>query len=35
MGGLLAELREKQLADELKSPAEAREWVKSRLLSGC
>lgn len=31
MGKLLAELREKQLQDELKTPAAAREWVKKRL----
>ena len=31
MGALLAELREKQLQDELKTPAEAREWVKKRI----
>ncbi len=31
MGALLAELREKQLQDELRTPAEAREWVKTRV----
>ena len=31
MGKLLAEIREKQLQDELKTPAEAREWVKKQL----
>ena len=31
MGKLLAEMREKQLQDELKTPAEAREWVKKQL----
>lgn len=31
MGVLLAEIREKQLQDELKTPGEAREWVKARL----
>jgi poly(A) polymerase len=31
LGALLAELREKQLQDELKTPAEARAWVKQRL----
>ncbi len=31
MGQLLAEIREKQLQDELKTADEAREWVKSRL----
>jgi putative nucleotidyltransferase with HDIG domain len=31
MGELLAEIREKQLQDELKTPAEARRWVKRRI----
>jgi poly(A) polymerase len=31
MGRLLAEIREKQLQDELRSPAEARAWAKERL----
>jgi putative nucleotidyltransferase with HDIG domain len=31
LGALLAELREKQLQDELKTPAEARAWVKRRI----
>jgi poly(A) polymerase len=31
LGELLSELREKQLQGELKSPAEARDWVESRL----
>lgn len=31
LGKLLAELREKQLQDELKTPAEAREWVKRQI----
>ncbi|HEV2437210.1 MAG TPA: CCA tRNA nucleotidyltransferase [Verrucomicrobiae bacterium] len=31
MGALLGELREKQLADELKTPREARTWVKKHL----
>ncbi len=31
MGELLAELREKQLQDELKTPDEARNWVKVRI----
>ena len=31
MGKLLAELREKQLADELKTKSAARVWVKIRL----
>jgi poly(A) polymerase len=33
MGKLLAELREKQLQDELKTPAEARTWVRQQLPS--
>ena len=33
MGELLGELREKQLQDELTTPEEAREWVKTRLES--
>ena len=32
MGALLAEIREKQLQDELKTKAEARRWAASRLL---
>jgi len=31
MGVLLDEIREKQLADELKTPREAKPWVKKRL----
>ena len=31
MGALLAEIREKQLQDELRTSAEARKWVKERL----
>jgi poly(A) polymerase len=31
LGALLAELREKQLQDELKTPAEAQAWVKQRI----
>ena len=31
MGALLHELREKQLSDELKTPDEARHWIRSRL----
>jgi poly(A) polymerase len=31
LGALLGELREKQLQDELKTPAEARRWAKARL----
>jgi poly(A) polymerase len=33
MGELLAEIREKQLQDELKTSAEAQEWVASKLKS--
>jgi len=33
LGQLLAEIREKQLQDELKTPAEARQWVRHRLRS--
>jgi hypothetical protein len=33
MGRLLAEIREKQLQDELKTPAEARQWVQSQVVS--
>ena len=31
MGALLAELREKQLQDELKTPEEAKAWVRAQL----
>ena len=31
LGALLAEIREKQLQDELKSKAEARKWAKQRI----
>ena len=31
LGALLAEIRERQLADELKTPDEARAWVKQML----
>jgi len=31
MGALLAELREKQLQDELKTPVEARTWAERRI----
>ena len=31
MGKLLAELREKQLADELKTPGQARAWAKKEI----
>jgi poly(A) polymerase len=34
MGKLLGEIREKQLQDELKTPAEARAWVKQQLKNG-
>ena len=33
MGALLAEIREKQLQDELKSPAEARKWARSKIAN--
>ena len=32
LGALLAEIREKQLADELTTPREARAWAKRQLL---
>ena len=31
MGALLNEIREKQLADELKTPRQAKAWAKNRL----
>ena len=31
LGALLAEIREKQLQDELKTKAEARKWAKARI----
>jgi poly(A) polymerase len=31
LGALLAEIRERQLADELKTPREAKAWVKKHL----
>jgi hypothetical protein len=31
LGALLAEIREKQLADELKTPGQARAWVKMKM----
>lgn len=34
MGGLLAELREKQLQDELKTPEQALQWARSRITKG-
>jgi len=33
MGALLNEIREKQLQDELKTPAEARAWAKEQIKS--
>ena len=33
LGRLLAELREQQLADELKSPDAAREWARTKISS--
>jgi len=33
MGVLLAEVRDRQLQDELKTPHQARAWVKQRLLN--
>ena len=33
MGKMLAEIRNKQLQDELKTPDEARDWVKSKFTS--
>ena len=34
LGALLAEIREKQLQDELKTPRQAKAWVKKRLTHG-
>lgn len=34
LGALLAEIREKQLQDELKTKAEAEHWAKARLRNG-
>jgi poly(A) polymerase len=34
LGALLAEIREKQLQDELKTKAEARRWVRQKLEEG-
>ncbi len=34
MGALLAEIREKQLQDELKTPRQAKAWAKKRLAHG-
>lgn len=33
MGALLGEIREKQLADELKTPRQAKAWAKKRLAA--
>jgi len=33
MGALLAEIRDKQLQDELTTPEEAREWARARLAA--
>jgi tRNA nucleotidyltransferase/poly(A) polymerase len=33
LGALLAEIREKQLQDELKTPRQARAWAKKQLLT--
>jgi poly(A) polymerase len=34
MGAMLEQVRERQLQDELKTPDEAREWVKKQLQQG-
>jgi poly(A) polymerase len=34
MGALLAEIREKQLQDELKTPRQAKAWARKRLAHG-
>jgi poly(A) polymerase len=34
MGSLLAEIREKQLQDELKTPQQAREWIEGKTRRG-
>jgi poly(A) polymerase len=34
LGALLAEIREKQLADELKTPRQARAWMRKKLAAG-
>jgi poly(A) polymerase len=31
MGAMLAEIRERQLQDELKTPAQARRWARDRI----
>jgi len=33
LGALLAEIREKQLQDELKTPRQAHAWAKKHLLT--
>ena len=33
LGALLAEIREKQLADELKTPCEAKAWARGKITS--
>src|SRR5205085_5995160 len=32
LGAVLAEIREKQLEDEFKTPNQAKEWARKRLL---
>jgi len=34
LGRMLAELRERQLQDELKTPAQARQWVRRQMAAG-
>ena len=34
MGALLAEIREKQLQDELKTKVEAKRWARKRIAAG-
>jgi hypothetical protein len=33
MGALLAEIRERQLADELKNVRQAKAWVKKQIVT--
>jgi hypothetical protein len=33
LGRLLAEIRERQLSDELKTPEDARAWVRQQLAN--
>jgi hypothetical protein len=33
LGALLAEIREKQLADELKTPRQAKAWVNTQIVT--